>query len=181
MDIFDMVRSGDSAAVRAWLADGGGIGSRNASGYTAVNLASLAGNREMMSLLLEHGAKEEFFDALALGSVPKITTWLSGGYTANSVDSRGDAPLAVVARQGHLDAGILLLDHGAVIGAQNAHTGNSALMEAAMHGKDAMVRFLLERGADRDARNLEGSDAAILAERAGFRNIAQEIRAYRSY
>ena len=93
-------------------------------------------------------AKEDFFDALALGSIPKITGWLSAGYTANSVDSRGDAPLAVVARQGHLDAAALLLDRGAVIGAQNARTGNTALMEAAKAGKASMVRFLLERGAD---------------------------------
>lgn len=181
MDIFSMVRARDIAAVKAWLADGGGIGARDPSGYTALNLASLSGDRALAALLAEYGAKEDFFDALALGSVPKIAGWLSAGYTANSVDSRGDAPLSVVARQGHLDAARLLLERGAVLGAQNARTGTTALMEAATHGKAAMVRFLLERGADKTTRNLEGYDAASLAERAGFRDIAREVRDFRSY
>jgi ankyrin repeat protein len=182
MTIFEMIHAGDLAAIKAYVADGGDINCTDGSGYTALNMAAIFGNREIIAFLKERGAATDFFTELAIGSVPKITAYISGGgFSANSVNAHGQQPLMIVAHQGHIDAARLLLERGAVINAQHAISGNTALMGAASRGKAAMVRFLLDSGADAKAKNLEGKDAARLAEDEGYADIAATIRNYRRH
>jgi len=176
-----MIHARNIDAVKSYIEDGGDIALKDENGYTAMNIAAISGNREIVNLLKDHGAKSDFFTELALGSVPKISACLANGYSANSVNEHGQQPLMIVAHQGHIDAARLLLDRGAVIDAAHAMSGNTALMGASSQGKAAMVRFLLENGADKTIRNLEGKDAAQLAAEAGFQGIAETIRNFKRY
>lgn len=65
---------------------------------------------------------------------------------------------ADLARAGQADALAEFLDHGLPVDTQAAD-GNSLLMLAAYHGRDATVRLLLERGADPDLPNDRGQCA----------------------
>ena len=180
MTCFEMVRSGDLEALKEYVGDGGDINGKDESGNTLINLAALMGNKAIVAFLREHGAKGDFFTELALGSVPRITACLvSGGCTANSVDSRGFHALMVVARQGHADAARLLIERGAAVNARHAMSGNTALMEAALGGHGEIVRLLLDAGADRSIKNLSGKDAATLAANAGHADVAALLRDYR--
>jgi hypothetical protein len=75
---------------------------------------------------------------------------------------------------GHIDAAELLLQHGAEINAvpggfDYAGTG---LHYAALNGQQAMVEFLLQKGADRDVKDTKiGSNAAGWAEHGGHLKI----------
>jgi uncharacterized protein len=56
-------------------------------------------------------------------------------------------PSALPARQGHLAAAALLLDHGAAVDARNWQ-GQTALYLASFWGRDPVASLLLKRGAD---------------------------------
>ena len=65
-------------------------------------------------------------------------------------------------RKGHVEFGQMLLEHGAVIDAQNPG-GLTALHFAALFGQTHAVQFLLEQGADVNVRNNMGTTPSEMA------------------
>jgi ankyrin repeat protein len=68
-----------------------------------------------------------------------------------------------------------LLQAGAEVNSRN-HSGQSALMLFAEHGKSAAVRRLVQHGASLFDRDRQGFNAADYAERAGHRPLAVWLR-----
>lgn len=58
-------------------------------------------------------------------------------------------------------------------------TGNTALMWAALWGKDEIVQYLLSEGADRSLKNKAGKTADRLALEGGHRTLSSKIREFK--
>jgi len=68
------------------------------------------------------------------------------------------------------------MDAGADPEARNS-VGNTSLLIASWLGRTENVRLLLERGANLDARNNEGTDALTAAQRQGHDDVVAILRA----
>jgi len=107
----------------------------NAAGETALMMAALRGQVEWSKKLIAKGAK---------------------------VNRAGWTPLHYAATGPNAEVVALMLDQGAAIDAR-APNGNTALMMAVRHGTEDSVTLLVQRGADRKARNDRNEGAADLA------------------
>jgi len=103
---------------------------------TPIRAAASAGQADILSLLIQHGADVNY----------RNTT---GG------DGTGETPLFVASRNARLEAGQFLLNHGADIEARNGYN-NTALIYAILWGNIECAQMLLERGALIDVRGYNG-------------------------
>lgn len=81
----------------------------------------------------------------------------------HGIDEERNSALNLAASEKYPAIVKLLLDHGADVNRQNKN-GRSPLMEAALWGRIDNVKHLLERGANRNIRDIHGRRAADLAE-----------------
>jgi uncharacterized protein len=126
--LHEAVYRGDIARVQQLIAQGADVRAANQLGSTALALASIAADPDMLGVLLQAGAD------------------------ANAANAEGQTPLMVVARTGNVAAARLLLRHGASLHAVEKWGGQNALMWAAAQSQPEMIRFLLARGAHIDER-----------------------------
>lgn len=111
----------------------------NPTGETALMLASLRGQTQLVERLLKRGA---------------------------AINRPGWSPLHYAAAAPEEDALRLLLERGAVVDARSPN-GTTALMMAAQYGSSESVNLLLARGADVNLRNDLQLTAADFARRVG--------------
>lgn len=86
----------------------------------------------------------------------------SPGVDVNAINQAGETPLMLAAIRGQLDLVKLLVERGALVN----DAGWSALHYAAAGPNEHVVRFLLGRGADIDARSPNGTTPLMMA--AGY-------------
>jgi ankyrin repeat protein len=131
------------------LAAGARTGDRDRSGATALHAAVSQGYLEIVRILV------------------------AGGADIFARDRDGNSPLSRA-----LAAGPEAL--GAVVTASNVNArdllGNRPLHYAAQTGNAAAAEFLLNLGADREARNSAGDTASEAAEKRGFGELAGKLR-----
>jgi ankyrin repeat protein len=127
----------------------------------AVEAAGHVGQREIVELLLEHGAPYSMPAAIVRGKPTEITALLD--HEPDRIHERGphDFPLLwyPVLAGGSLELAELLLARGAEIEMQH-YLGTTALHLAAAHGQRDMVALLLERGADPHRRGRKFSSGS---------------------
>ncbi|CAH8665820.1 unnamed protein product [Dicrocoelium dendriticum] len=142
--IFDACRNGDLACVKRLLEDGVGVNSTDCSGRksTPLHFAAGYGHREVVELLLEHGAE------------------------VSARDVGGLIPLHNACSFGHVDVVRLLLAAGSDPNARDCWN-YTPLHEAAIKGKVEVCILLLQSKADPSARNLDGRTPVELAEGPG--------------
>lgn len=120
------VKSGDAAALKAWLAAGGAPDVRETDGWTPLLWAAARGRADMVALLLAHGAR------------PDIAHGRSGALPIHMAGHSGDVAtgkLLLNIAPNHLDA----------VWDLNGHT---VLLQAVFYGHRDLARFLVDRGAD---------------------------------
>jgi len=129
----------------------------DAAGDTPLHLAAWSGHCEALTALLAHGG----------GALEKID-WLSG--------RDGYSPLWCAISAYHIDAARLLLKHGARV-SRRSTSGNGLLPlhQAAVTGQSAMCELLLERGAQVDGLDDEGSTALHYASASGSCAVVQVL------
>jgi ankyrin repeat protein len=143
-DLLDAVRAGDKTRVKTLLEKGTAATASSADGTTALMHATLLGDVELIRLLLD------------------------GGADVNAANKAGATALMWAA--GDLDKVKLLLDRGANVNAR-AHSGHTPLLMAASCADSAaVVRLLLEKGAD--AKFASRGYTALMAG-AGNREVAR--------
>lgn len=115
------------------------------------------------------------FEAARGGRVDVIPALLQAGADISATDAKGYTPLILASYNGHADATCLLLDLGAAVDQRDIGRGNTALMGTAFKGYVAIADFLLQNGADPNARNEAGQTALMMAALFGQTAIVDRL------
>ena len=132
-------------------------------GCTALMLAAFRGNKDVVQLLIDHGAVIEARNGIGetalIGAIHNeeeevVKMLIEAGADANTRTDNGNTALIKAARRGLGKLVEVLLDHGADINAQNTQMDHpsrtTAIHQAAWCGKLEIAELLSERGADTD-------------------------------
>lgn len=125
------VFNGDVAEAKRLLRAGANVSLANKYGASPMTLAAEVGNAEMLKVLLEAGAN------------------------ADSPNPEGQTALLAVARTGNVEAAQILLQYGATVDAKERWGGQTALMWASARRHPEMMRLLISKGADVNARSID--------------------------
>jgi ankyrin repeat protein len=163
-------RSGQADSVEQLLLEGANANARASRGQTALMWAAAQRHPAVVKLLVAHGAdlharSDVWRQMVAVPphGLPQYNRMIPQG---------GDTALLFAARVGDLESARLLVAAGANVNDADAW-GVSATAMAAHAGFDALVEFLLERGADPNA-----ADAGFAAIHAAImRRSARMVRA----
>lgn len=141
------VNQGDVQAVGALLNQGLDPNSADADGKTILMNAAWLGHRDLVSFLIGRKA-----------SVTRRSP-------------HGDTALMFASLKGDLAIAKLLVDNGAEI----SHSGWAPLHYAAFEGRPELVKYLVEKGADKNGLAPNGYTALMLAARNGQLEAARAL------
>jgi len=163
--IFDAIRQGDAEQVRTLLAaDPSLADSRTPEGASPVLWAAYTRHSELAPILLG-GRQPDFFEACALGLPPTLVA-------VNAFAPDGFTGLGLACFFGHLETARLLLDRGADPNLASRNPLRVApLHSAATAGIPALVKLLLDHGANPDAAEASGYTPLHTAAGHGNREI----------
>lgn len=158
----------------------------NLGDKTALDIATLRGKREVKAYLddktvartTEYVEKSEadIIEAVKKGNSKWLEQLLKEdpGLSNWCQDDDGATPLMYAAMLGHLDIVKLLINHGADLNKQETKRGWTALMQAVVYERTAVVHYLLDAGANAYVPNCDGLTALDLASLVGLSD--QEVR-----
>ena len=184
-DLSSTLKSGNTAAARALLAEHADPNDAEADGTTALHWAVHHADAELARALLEAGAAVDarnrygvppLYLAAENGDAALVQMLLAHGANANAALPEGETALMTAARTGDTATLDTLIAAGAEVNRQESWKGQTALMWAAHENNAAAVRTLLAAGAERDARSTAGDFSALLfAVRAGSVDAARAL------
>jgi len=145
-------------------------------------VASEAGRRDIVEVLLEHHADVDLarrqthatplnFAALE-GELEIVRALLHHGATVDCPDLNGWTPLMSGSRYGHSDTVQLLIQRGATVDYPD-YRGWTPLMVASQHGHLDIARLLVQSGAAVDSPNYQDWTPLMSASRYGHLDIAR--------
>jgi ankyrin repeat protein len=144
----------NTTAVQLLLEHGADSNLKNADGSTPLTTACRAGHSAIVELLLQHGADTR-------------VTVEAGGYLEVTV-------LMIAVHSGHIDVAKLLLARGADVNAVDQGRRNAlTFAAAAQSNRAALVKLLLQHGADPKLRSKLGETALLSAVVSGDAECAQ--------
>ncbi len=150
LDIYEACAIGDVERVSELAQDNpSAVNSFAPDGFFPLGLAAFFGHRDIVRVLVEHGAQTN----LAARNAQRVTA-LHGAV------ARGDVDIVK-----------MLLEHGADPNAPQ-ESGFVPLHEAAAKGNEAIARLLVEHGAQLDAATDDGKTAYDLATQRGQKSMA---------
>jgi uncharacterized protein len=176
----------DIEMARVLITAGAKVDVANNYSVTPLLQASRTGDAEMMDLLMKAGADPKrahpqgetpLMAASRSGSLPAVRLLLDRGVDVNAIDAvQRETALMRASAEGHADVVDALLKVGADPNRQARITslterknadhptgGFTALMWAARNGDEAIVRRLVQAGADLNLKNGDGASAAMIA------------------
>jgi ankyrin repeat protein len=161
----DAAMKRDTAAVRALLEQRVDVNAPGRDGTPALHWLVRVDDLDSARLLIRAGADARLANrygvtplylACANGNPQMIRLLLDAGADSNAADPTGETPLMTASRVGNLDAVKLLLDRGAVLDAKDPEFLQTALMFAVRENHPEVVRLLVERHADANAKTRTG-------------------------
>nr|XP_055038597.1 ankyrin repeat and SAM domain-containing protein 6-like [Misgurnus anguillicaudatus] len=184
----------------------GHVDGTDEEGNTALMFASAGGHEQLVRFLLRKGASVDrrnhygwtpLMQAARFGHLNVAHILLENGAEINGRNRMGASVLTMAARGGHAHMAKLLLENGAFVddfdhlsAAEGSTAGNNnirsdngktfleitSLLAAAQHGYEAVVRLLLEWGADVNfTQKTTGWSALMLAAAGGRVHVAQQL------
>ncbi|CDF80787.1 ankyrin [Formosa agariphila KMM 3901] len=149
------VKSNNLVEASRLLEHGIDVNGKNALGYTPLMLSAGLGNYQMCDLLLSAGADVHILD-----------------------NRMGATALHKSAQSGVVPVAELLIRHGAFIDMRSPTNGNTPLIDASWYRNAAMVKYLLEAGANYTIEARGTLTAQVIAENAGDKHIVKIIEDY---
>lgn len=142
-EIFDVVRAGDTARLKALLAAEPGLANaRNERGHSPVMIAQYHHKPETVAVLLDARPELDIFDAASVGQTGRVAELLDRDPTLlKALSADGFAPLGLAAFFGQVETVKLLLARGADPKAKHAMDA-SAIGLAAMKGHHEVLKLL---------------------------------------
>ncbi|XP_022596497.1 ankyrin repeat and SOCS box protein 9-like isoform X2 [Seriola dumerili] len=164
--IHDAAFNGRVLALQRLIAQ---VNSSNVNGQTPLSEACARGHATCVSLLLQQGAtpvgtslsSSPIHRAAAEGHPECIAPLVQYGADVDQYIDQSGSPLQVACSNQHLSTVRKLLQLGASV--NNSVSGDAPLHVAARLSSPELVSVLLEHGADRSLRNLEGKQPVDLA------------------
>jgi ankyrin repeat protein len=157
--LMEAIRAGDKAGVDALVsAEPGLLRVTAPNGSSVMLLAAYFGHPEVAEVFLRHGAKEDVYEASALGDLEVVRNLVKRNpQLVNSFAADGFYPLGLAAYFGHREIVEFLLKNGADVklAARNGQKV-TALHAGASRGGAEIVKMLLEAGANPNARQERG-------------------------
>lgn len=186
ISIHEAVKSGDLAKVGALLSEHPEqVNATLADGSASlpIHIAAENDDTKMLALLLQYGAKLEATNKsgfTALHSAAFVYPHLNAArfLVLNGADVNANhayktmTPLHFAAESGNVELVQLLLDHGAI----TTQTNESPLNRAAKEGHEAVVRILIARKADVNAKDsIAQATPLIMAASRGWTNVIRTL------
>ena len=172
--VWDLIRGGDVAALRAAL-DAGGAGLVEAPldkhGSTAFLIACFYGQVECMDVLQQAGCDVSAINeqgrtglhmSVAKGHVATVRWILDAGPELEARDKPGCTAFLLACIYGQVECMEVLQQAGCDVSATD-DKGRTGLHMSAVKGQAAAVRWMLDAEAELDARDKEGSTAFLAA------------------
>jgi uncharacterized protein len=164
-------RTGQIERVKALLADGAKVDSRDRNGDSPLNMAASKGNAALADTLITAGADVNLANLAGVtplmgaafsGNAELVRKLLAAGAKLEPVDRVKKNAATYAAGNGCTECLIELLRVGTQV---NAPLENdlTLLMWAAAYGGESSVRLLLARGADRNLKDRRGKTATDMA------------------
>jgi ankyrin repeat protein len=160
--LVDAVKSGDRAAALALLQQKVNVNAPEADGTTALHWAVQRDDLDLVDRLIKAGAnanaKNDYgstpmSEAATNGKVAMLDRLLKAGADVESPNADGMTALMVIARSNNVEAAKLLLSRGAKVNAVEKWKEQTALIWAAAESQPAMVKVLVDAGADVNAHS----------------------------
>jgi len=174
----DFVKKGDLDAVRVALTtEPALLNATNEAGQGAFLLAKYYRQEAMALFLLGEGAKLNFFDQCVAGETASVMAQIEATPALLEAHSHdGWTPLHLAAFFGATDLAAALLAKGARIDVRSTNSMVNTPLHAAVAGRRTeAVKFLLERGADANARQSGGWSALQGAAQNGDRELVEML------
>ncbi|BAU48876.1 ankyrin [Sulfurifustis variabilis] len=174
--------AGDAALVRGLLEAGAAVNTTNGRGGTALMYASVRGDLDTVTALLEKGAEVDarasngwtaLMIASASGYADLAAVLVDAGANVDAADIYGWTPLMRAIHEGRTEVVRLLVKRARPTLEARDEADATALHHAAVVGSLESARLLLERGADRGARDRAGRTPAMAAAEAGHGALAE--------
>jgi uncharacterized protein len=178
--LFDAIRKGDPAQVRALMADDPGLASaRNREGATPALWAAYTRHPDLAPLVL--GSREpDFWESCALGRADRVERLLADGRDlANRDSADGFSGLGLAAFFAHLEIARQLVDAGADVNRPSNNSFRVAPLHSAVEsGLVGIVELLLAHGAKPDvAEFLEATPLHSAAARGSLEMVEKLLAA----
>ena len=158
-DLLGAIRRGEAETVAELVAAGPDLANaRDERGNSPLLIATYTGQYDIVRLLLEHGARANFFEACALGLVADVRRQLAENPgIVGQWSHDGWPPLHLAAFFGHRETVEALLDASADVRAVARNSEANLAINAAAAGPRAdrrpdIVRLLIARGSPVDGR-----------------------------
>jgi len=180
-ELFDAIRGGDVARVRALVAaDRGIVNRRNDKGHSPVLIAQYHHQPEVVAVLLAAGPDLDIFDAASVGVTARVAEWLDRAPAlVNAYSGDGFYPLGLAAFFGHLETVRLLLARGADVGQVARNPMRVQPLHSAVAGRSfEVVKLLVEAGAPINEPQQEGWRPLHEAANRGDLELAKYLLAH---
>ena len=160
--VFEAAQADDIEAMVAYITAGADINEQNDFNLTPLDIASVRGNAQMVSILLDAGAgwtTESFHRGVVSGKIDLVQIFLDRGADLNGRSGKwGFHALLFASQYGYVEIGKLLIEHGADVYLGDNYN-DSAMNVAAYFGQLEFVEMLLARGVKPNTPNKAGSTA----------------------
>ncbi len=180
LKFFEAIAARDAKRVRALLKKDPALArAKDPNGNSPVLVAAYVGAPEIADLLANAGAQVTIFEAAALGRDETVKDLLAiNPALLHARAHDGWSLLHLAAFFGHAELASFLLEQGGDLQAVSRNAmANTPLHSAVAGRRGALVRVLLEAGADPDAL-AHGLTPLHLAAHAGHQPIAELLLAY---